>query len=66
MSDRTDRIRAAVTSEWKTTGEIKREIGEGRTSCIHRTLHSEARFGLIESRETKENGRRTTAWRRIA
>ena len=63
-------VRALLTDEWRTTGEIARGIPSdrrtqaGHVQAVRRALDSGYRFGLVERRETRRGGIRMWEWRR--
>ena len=71
MSDDTERIRACLTRDWKTTVQILEESGIRCTSrkCaiskVYRTLYSDCRYGLVEKEVVEHVGRggKATIWR---
>lgn len=54
MSERTDRIKACVTSDWKTTRQIVEDAGYDweytNQKCAIRILISLSKFGKVEKR----------------
>lgn len=64
MSERTERVRRAVSGEWMTAYEIMEASGETmHYSEVYHILRSEWLYGLVEKRVTKIGGRRCTQWR---
>lgn len=70
MSDRTEGIRAAITTDWKSTREILEDAGYQwdyqNQKCALRVLNSLVKYGLVEKRKADyvESGVHPKLWRR--
>lgn len=67
MSERTDKVFAAIDSEWRSTAEIrdKAQLEECRMSAMYHTLNQAVKYRLAEKRiVTVEGGGVRAEWRR--
>lgn len=65
MSERTDRIVAALTSEWKPTSRIIAEAGTPRDTddAMRNTLSKLARRGIADHYSRREHGMHVAYWK---
>ena len=65
MTEKTERVRRAVSDEWMTVSEILERSGEDMCySHAYHLMRSEWRYGIVEKRIIEIGGRRCTQWRR--
>lgn len=65
MSERTDRVRAALSPEWKPTRRIIAEAGTPRDTdnAMRHTLAKLAKAGVAVRRSRRERGNDVAYWR---